>query len=79
MIHRTSQHVSRRDGYRMLDERHMAESPSSESSTPSGIPNETLWDSDGGMLHKLSLRTPSHVADSDNSHSAGVNAAEALS
>ena len=87
MVHRTSQNVARRDGFRMLDERHdgvacnniwhnryrhvydKAESPSSESSTPSGIPNEILIDSDGEMLEEYSLRTPSHVANSDNSHS----------
>ena len=34
-----------------------------------GIPNDILIDSDGEMLEEYRLRTPSHVAHSDNSHS----------
>jgi len=44
-----------------------AESVSSDSTTPSSIPNEVLWEDDGEMLQIRSEQTPSHVADSDQS------------
>ena len=44
-----------------------AESVSSDSSTPSAIPNEVLLEDDGEMLQIRSEQTPSYVADSDHS------------
>ena len=46
-----------------------AESVSSDSSTPSSIPNEVLLEDDGEMLHIRSQQTPSYVANSDHSYS----------
>ena len=45
-----------------------AESPCSESTTPSSIPNEVLCKDDGILLEEYGTRTPSHIARSDKSY-----------